>query len=176
MFFAFLSMCIGITSIADERSKGSFRVLFTKPVYRRDVVAGKFIGISVFMFLLIMLTMALFVSLMIVTYAGPESVIDFMLRIFLFAVLLFVNCCFTLGLVMCLGIFLSKSEALIVSLSFISIEWLTIIGSVPASLGDLRLIDPQSCTIMRSACLNVIYLPLLYHLIHGLAALYRILS
>lgn len=140
--FAFLAMSIGITSIADERSKGSFRVLFGKPLYRRDVITGKFVGISLFMFLLIAFTLALFVSLMIALYTGPESIIDLTLRMLMFAILLFVNCSFTLGLVMCLGILLNKSEALVISLAFISFEWLTNIGSLPDSLGNLQLINP----------------------------------
>jgi ABC-2 type transport system permease protein len=140
--FAFLAMCIGITSVADERSKGSLRVLFGKPLYRRDVITGKFVGINLFMFLLIAFTLAIFISLMITLYAGPESIIDLSLRMLMFAVLLFINCSFTLGLVMCLGILLNKSEALVISLAFISFEWLTNIGSLPDSLGNLQLINP----------------------------------
>jgi ABC-2 type transport system permease protein len=89
LLFAFLSMCIGVISIADEKSKGSLRVLLAKPVYRRDVIIGKFIGISTFLFLLIILTVTLFVSLMIAVYSGPESSVEFVLRMASFAILLF---------------------------------------------------------------------------------------
>lgn len=142
MFFAFLTMCVGILSVADERSRGSLGVLFAKPLYRRDVITGKFVGIIVFLFLLIASTLALFVSLMMLVYAGQVSIVDVALRMLLFAVLLFLNCCLTLGLVMCLGIVLSKSEALIVSIAFVAFEWLTNSGSLPGSLGSLNLIDP----------------------------------
>lgn len=141
--FAFLSMCIGILSVADERSKGAFRVLFSKPLYRRDVITGKFIGISVFLFLIIAFTLTLFVSLMMIVSVGQESLADIALRMLSFTVLLFLNCIFTLGLVMCLGIIFRKSEALIISIAFIAFEWLTNSGSLPGELGSLLLINPS---------------------------------
>jgi ABC-2 type transport system permease protein len=138
-FLAFLTMCIGILSVADERWKGSFRVLFTKPLYRRDAITGKFIGISALLFLTIAFTLTLFVSLMMAVYIGQESITDLALRMLSFAFLMFLNCCFTLGLVMCLGILLNKPEAIMVSIAFITFEWLTNTGSLP---GGLQLVDP----------------------------------
>lgn len=142
MLFAFLAMCVGVLSVANERYGGSLGVLFAKPVYRRDVIIGKFVGISMLLFVLITLILALFVSLMMLVYVGRADIVGVVARMLLFAVVLFLNCCFTLGLVMCLGIVLSKPEALIVSMAFVAFEWLTNIGSLPASLGKLNLINP----------------------------------
>lgn len=150
LLFAFLSMCIGIMSVADEKSKGSLRVLLAKPLYRRDVITGKFLGISIFIFILIILTLTLFISLMIIVYSGPEYPIELVLRAASFAVLLFLNCSFTLGLVMCLSIILKKAEALVVSMSFVSFEWIITFGSLPSWLGDLQAINPGYLYIVNA--------------------------
>lgn len=142
MFFAFLSMCIGIISITDERSKSSLRVLITKPLYRRDVIMGKFFGISIFLLLFIFFTVTLFISLMMTVYEAPDSIIELILRMGSFVFILFFCCSFTLGLVMLFGILLSKAEALILSLAFMSFEWLP---QTPMSFfvySDLQIIDP----------------------------------
>jgi ABC-2 type transport system permease protein len=43
---------------------------------------------------------------------------------------------------MCLGIIFKKVEALVVSISFVSFEWLITFGSLPGWLGDFQAINP----------------------------------
>jgi ABC-2 type transport system permease protein len=145
VFFAFLAMSIGIVSVTDDRSGGSLRVLFTKPIYRRDVILGKFIGVGSFLLFLIVIAYTLYASLMIAVSGCPESIVDLVLRLGSFVILLFLNSCITLGLVMALGIFLSEAGALIASLAFISYEWLRLDGTVTSMgwlIGDASIIDP----------------------------------
>lgn len=143
LLFAFLMMCVGILSVADERQSGSFRVLLTKPLYRKDVITGKFIGISTFLFLIIVLAFTLFASSMMAVYVGQVSVIYLVLCMVSLTFLMFLNCCFTLGIVMCLGLLFSKSEAIIISIAFIAFEWLANVGTLPYGLGSFQLIDPR---------------------------------
>lgn len=143
MLFAFMSMCIGIISIADERSRGSLRILTTKPLYRRDIITGKFLGISLFMLLLMLLGYMLFVLPLMVFYGGPISFSDFLLRLVSVIILTFLNSSFTLGLVMLFGIVLGRAEALVVSLVFIALEWVVELPSMFTYLGKpLQIIDP----------------------------------
>lgn len=143
MLCAFLSMCIGIISIADERSRGSLRVLMTKPLYRRDIITGKFLGISLFTLLLVFLCYILFVLPLIIFYGGPVSFSDFLLRLVSIIILTFLNSSFTLGLVMLIGIVLGKAEALVVSLAYIALEWVIELPSLSTYLGKpLEIIDP----------------------------------
>ena len=67
------ALVLGLLSVAGDR-KRVLGVLLTKPVLKRDVVAGKFIGLSAFMLLLITVTYLL-VSLLI-TLALPGPVVD----------------------------------------------------------------------------------------------------
>jgi ABC-2 type transport system permease protein len=145
IFFSFLSMCLAVISISDERN-GSLRVLVSKPLYRRDVIIGKFLGLSTVLFLLMVLTVCLFVSLTMTVFSGPSSFSELILRAGSFIVLLFLNCCFTAGLVMFLGIFLNKAETLVVSVVFVTQECLSGTGFM-ATLGQLQLIDPESLYI-----------------------------
>jgi ABC-2 type transport system permease protein len=147
-YFSFLAMCVGVISIAEERSRGSLRVLFTKPLYRRDVIAGKFLGISMFLLLIIALTITLFVSIEMIFYGGPSSLFDLFFRIGTYVVMSFLNSCFTLGLVMLFGILMDMGEALVISVAFIIYEWLAQMGTITTALTlisplkDVALIDP----------------------------------
>lgn len=146
--FAFLAMCIGVISVAEERSRGSLRVLFTKPLYRRDVIAGKFLGISVFFVLIITLTITLFVSLEMIFFGGPGSLSDLIVKLGTYVLMLSLNSCFTLGVVMLFGILLGKREALVLSVAYIIYEWLFQMGTITSALTlipalkDIGLLDP----------------------------------
>ncbi len=142
MIFAFLSMCIGIMTIADERSTGSLRVLTSKPLYRRDIIIGKFLGISVFLLLLMIFVTILFVVPLMVFYETPGSLNDFLLRMSSILLITFLNCGFTLGLVMLFGIMLGKAEAMVLSLVYIALEWLMDEGNIIRYLGNLKIADP----------------------------------
>lgn len=142
MIFAFLSMCIGIITIADERSNGSLRVLTIKPLYRRDIIIGKFLGISVFMLLLMVFVTIIFIVPLMIFYETPGSLTDFLLRMSSITFITFLNCCFTLGLVMLFGILLSKAEAMVLSLVYIALEWLIAEGNALRYLGNWKLADP----------------------------------
>lgn len=149
--FAFLTMCVGITSIADERSNGSLRVLLSKPLYRRHVIVGKFLGISAFLLICIVLMITLFVSLTLVAYGAPASISDLALRMGAFAMLLFLYCSFALCLIFLFGILLGKAEAIIVSIFFVLSEWLMKMPIIPTSLENVLIIIPSNLYVKAVA-------------------------
>ncbi len=57
LILAVFSMCIGVTSMAEEKASGTLNLLFTKPLLRKNVIAGKFIGINLFCLVYIVLTL-----------------------------------------------------------------------------------------------------------------------
>ncbi|MGA9139517.1 MAG: ABC transporter permease subunit [Methanocella sp.] len=124
MLFMFVATCLGVMSTSNDRSRGTLRVLITKPLYRRDIVLGKTLGIGLVLFLLAMLTEAFIVSLLLVFVGSPGSVGELILRAGTFAILLFTGSMFTLTLVMLIGIVLNKAEALVLAGCYISFEWL----------------------------------------------------
>lgn len=140
-FFSFLAMCISVIAIADEQN-GSLKILVSKPLYRRDVIIGKFLGVSTILLLLILLTVSLFAALTMIVFSGPASFTEVVLRAGSFAILLFLNCSFTTGLVMLLGVFLNKTETLVISVVFVTQEYLSRNGFI-ATLGQLQLFDPM---------------------------------
>jgi ABC-2 type transport system permease protein len=142
MLFAFLSMCLGIITIANERSTGSLGILTAKPLYRRDIIIGKFVGLSAFLLLLMVLVTILFVLPLMIFFETPTSFTDFLFRMGSIIIVTFLNCSFTLGIVMLFGIAFSKAEALVLSLAYIATEWLSENGNILYYLGNLKIIDP----------------------------------
>lgn len=145
-FFVLLTLCIGVISIADERSKGTLSVTLTKPLYRRDILIGKLIGISIFLLVLATTTYVLLVSILIIFYGNAGSIVEVMARVFILNILLFVYCCFTLGLVALFSIILTKGAALIASLVYICYEWYNYSGitSIDPLFGVLVSFDPTN--------------------------------
>lgn len=133
-FFVLLTLCLGIISVSDERSRGVLGVMLTKPLYRRDVLLGKLVGIALFLLLLITATLVLFTSLLVVALGNPGSIMELVVRVGFFILLLFIYCCFILCLAALFSTLLSKGAALIISLIYVCYDWY--------SYGTIALSDP----------------------------------
>lgn len=117
------ALILGLLSVAGDR-KRVLGVLLTKPVSKRDVMAGKFLGLNLFLLMLITVTY-LIVSLMIALgFRGPSSMEAFGLRVAALILALFLECCFLAGIGMLIGmVFSSLKEAIIVGVTYLCIEW-----------------------------------------------------
>jgi ABC-type transport system involved in multi-copper enzyme maturation permease subunit len=119
-----LSMFIGILTIAEERFSSSLGVLLAKPVYRRDILAGKFIGLSIFLLILTIAVILLCVSSIMVFYSGPSSTGEAIMRISSYIAVLFLNCTLTLSIALLIGVvFKNIVEVLIFSGIFLCLDW-----------------------------------------------------
>ena len=116
---AFLSMCIGIVSIAGERYGGTLRVLLTKPVYRRDIIVGKFIGINSLMLLIIGFISAICVAASLAAFGMPTGFSEDIIRILSFVIFLSIYCMlFTSIVLLCCLLFKDLYTPLVLCVSF----------------------------------------------------------
>lgn len=142
IMFAFLAMCLGVISISSERYNGALRVLIAKPVYRKDIFIGKYVGILAFLFLLTLVAMTLFISLMFITFGVPESVSDLLVRAFSIVVLMTLNSAVTLAIVMLFSILLHNvMESMVVSASYIFLVWIVSINPIYTLVNDLPILN-----------------------------------
>jgi ABC-2 type transport system permease protein len=141
MVLSFLSLCIGIVALAGERYSGSMRVLLTKPLYRRDIIVGKFIGINFLMLLLAVFVIFICVAFSIAAFGLPSAFPDDILRTVTLTILLFMQCMiFTSIVLFCGVIFKNLYMSLILSVSFFILVWLI---SWPFTWANvLKLFDP----------------------------------
>lgn len=115
---------LGVMSLSGERSRGSLDLLLTKPLYRRDVVLGKFSGICLFM--LIFLTVIMIAnSLFLLSFFGaPSSVGEFLWRITMYTIILLMDLSLVTGITMFIGIFCKDLlVAVSVVVTYLSYEW-----------------------------------------------------
>jgi ABC-type transport system involved in multi-copper enzyme maturation permease subunit len=141
-----LSMFIGVLTIAEERSKGSLYVLLIKPMYRRDVIAGKFLGLSVFLFISVVVVVFLCVSSIMFFYRGPVSLEEMVIRVSSYTVVLFLSCILTLGLSYAISIlFKNFLEALMVAGILLFVNWYL---TLPQSLLSIKFLIPTSLYFM----------------------------
>jgi ABC-2 type transport system permease protein len=119
------ALILGLLCVAEDRRR-TLGVLLTKPVLKRDVVAGKFLGLNAFMLLLIAVTYLLVSALIALAFRGPSSMEEFVLRLAALTLALFLECSFLAGVGMLIGIaFGSLKEAILVGVTYLSIEWLS---------------------------------------------------
>jgi ABC-2 type transport system permease protein len=117
------ALILGLISIAGDR-KRVLGVLLTKPLRKRDVMAGKFIGLSMFLLLLITVTYLLVSVMITLAFRGPASTEDFALRLGALILALFLECSFLAGVGMLIGmVFGNLKEAIVVGVTYLCIEW-----------------------------------------------------
>ncbi len=149
VFLSVISMFVGVISIAEEKKSGSLRVLIAKPLYRRDILAGKFLGLSMLLLYITIFLVMLCVSTLVICYRPPLSVDDFLLRTFTYIIVLFLGCELTLGISMLIGvIFKNLYTILIFAGAFLCLDW---IFMTPAPLAVIT-----SYTIPAKLCLTTI--------------------
>ncbi|OPY30554.1 MAG: ABC-2 family transporter protein [Methanocella sp. PtaU1.Bin125] len=90
----------GLMSVSEERFKHVIDVLIVKPLYRRDVIIGKFIGLSCLAFIISSLVLLLTFVLLTSVFRPPLSMGDFLLRILSLDFGLTMICSLTAGLAM----------------------------------------------------------------------------
>ena len=147
--FVILSVCLGIFSIAEERSGGALRVLISKPIYRRDIILGKFIGLGVFLLVAISFILVIRVSAALILHPMPvESFIEIFARITSLIVSIFLCCAVMLGISMMVGT-VFKNIAIIITFvaSIIYVEWYTPILEI---LYPVNILDPKLLSIYYS--------------------------
>jgi len=99
---------LGATAIPNDRWKNTLSVLLSKPLYRKDYLFGKFLGLSAFM-LLFNVFVFFSISLMILLYyGGPLSITYGLLKIASYLVALTLACMLAIALNMLFGV-LSKN-------------------------------------------------------------------
>jgi ABC-2 type transport system permease protein len=139
LVLSFLVLCLSIITISKERSNGSLRVLMTKPLYRRDIIIGKLLGINTFILLLDLFLFMICISSITISYGGPES-ISVVLKLITFALIVYIFSAFMAGIMLLFGIALKNlSIALVSSLSFLYLVWYL---EVPTSIDSLWAFSP----------------------------------
>lgn len=141
LYITILAIFIGALSIGEERSNRSLSVLLTKPLYKRDVVVGKFLGNGVFLVFFIFFNIITSSLLVMVFFREPFNILDFVIRIFSFILLLCLECMLSLGITMLAGIlFKNIFVALTVAITFYYIDWYSYLTSY---LGSLAVLIPS---------------------------------
>lgn len=119
-----LAAFIGVFTIAEERMSGSMSVLLTKPLYRRDIITGKFAGLSTFIFLATTVIVVLCVSAIMVSYGRPISLGEMALRVFSYIGILTLSCILMLSISFLIGLlFRNIFEVLLFNGVFLYLNW-----------------------------------------------------
>jgi ABC-2 type transport system permease protein len=132
------ALILGLLSVAGDR-KRVLSVLLTKPLRKRDIMAGKFLGLSAFLLVLITATYLMVSLLITVAFRGPSSAEELMLRLAALILALFLECSFLAAVGMLIGmVFSSLKEAIIVGVTYLCIEWF----SNAMFMGVLKYLSP----------------------------------
>jgi ABC-2 type transport system permease protein len=115
---------LGMMAISEDRFKGTFNVLLAKPVYRRDVIVGKFLGLTGFIVLFLTIEMTLNFFVLYYHYGAPVSLTDSSIRIFAYIFILSLYLAVVVGLTILIGTMVKNilaASAIVVT--YLSYEW-----------------------------------------------------
>lgn len=130
---------LGVISIAKERWTRSINVLLIKPIYKMDIVAGKFAGISVFLLIFISLVLAFTTVMLIIFFKEPLSYYELFMRLFAYIIILTGECSLVAALTMLVGSAVNNFiGSIAIVITYIYAEWISPI----TSLGDFSSITP----------------------------------
>ncbi len=128
-----LAAFLGVTSISEERWNHSLNVLLVKPLYRRDVIIGKFMGLGVFILGFVILIMLVNTLTLLLFYGPPISLVEFLWRITAYIAILWMDCSLVLSLMLLVGaLFKDFLLAVSIAITYISYEffWNIVIGYI----------------------------------------------
>ncbi len=115
---------LGMMAISEDRFKGTFNVLLSKPIYRRDFILGKFFGLAGFIALFLTMDMITNFILLLYYYGEPYSYSEAIVRISAYIFVLSLDLVLVMGLTMLIGIVCKNvltAAALVVT--YLSFEW-----------------------------------------------------
>lgn len=137
-----MAVFIGAMSLSSERSKKSIGLLLTKPVYRRDVIAGKFFGLSAFMFLFIVAYVIVDTLLITWYFRPPLDINDYLLRSLSYILLHCCLCSILIALMFLVSIiFKDVLMVALISVVYLFLEWFS---SLLVSFDELKYFSPLS--------------------------------
>lgn len=142
MILTIIAAFFSATSIPYDSWKGSLNLLLAKPLYRRDYIFGKFVGLAAFMLLFIMF-IVLFTGLMVIVYfRGPQSISGYLWRVFAYITVLTLSCWLVIALNMLFGI-VSKNVLFVTAaaITYFFIDW---IWYSYRFFGVLSILTPQT--------------------------------
>jgi ABC-2 type transport system permease protein len=139
-FCTIVAVFLGATSMAENRTHSVLGLLLTKPLYRRDVVAGKFLGLNVLLFAMVAANQIVCSLLLMVYFRPPLAFEDFILRLSTYIVLFF-EASLCMGLMMIVGtVFRELLKVTLLSITFLYIDWYSFL---PNKLGVFNVLSPK---------------------------------
>ncbi len=143
IFFSFLALCMGIMVISGDRSVGALRVLVTKPLHGRDIIAGKMLGMNMLLLVLVTMFVILGAVSLAVAYGMPHDVSGTSVKLIIFWGGLYLFCSLVTGLATLVGVvFRELIGVLAIAISFMVIAWFARLQYVYAAIGKLELLNP----------------------------------
>ncbi len=143
IFFSFLALCMGIMVISGDRSVGSLRVLVTKPLHGRDIIAGKLLGMNMLLLVLVSMFVVLGAASLVVAYGMPHDISGTTAKLIIFWGGLYLLCSLVTGLATLIGVvFRELIGVLAIAISFLVIAWFARLQYVYAAIGKLELLNP----------------------------------
>lgn len=131
----------GATSVSKERWDDSINVVLTKPLYRRDYLIGKLMGVTASLFVFIVFSLLITGIITAYYFRGPLSMSEFAWRIIAYIILLTLSCCLVAAINIFFGV-LTKNMLFVVaaSMTYIFAEWF---WNISVYLPGYELISPM---------------------------------
>ncbi|WP_424358731.1 ABC transporter permease [Methanocella sp. MCL-LM] len=119
-----MAVFLGVMAISDDRSKGLFSILAGKPLYRRDILIGKFAGLSLFLLTFLTVLTLFNASVLTCFYGSPVYTGDFVVRTISYIIILALTLMIDLGAAMLIGVlFKHFLVAVSVAVTYLSFQW-----------------------------------------------------
>ena len=103
VYCSVVAVFIGVVSIAEERRNHALNIILCKPLYRRDMITGKLLGLNAYMLTIIVYSLLLAAMALSIFYKMPANPLDFILKIGIYALIALVYTSLSLTIALLIG-------------------------------------------------------------------------
>ncbi len=136
-----MSAFLGVLSMAQDRWSHSINLLLAKPLYRRDIVLGKFIGLIVYIFIFVTIALAFSTLMFVLFFRAPLSYIELSYRLVSYIFILSLECSLIVALTMLVGtVFRNVIGSVSVAVIYVYADWFRYVVNY---MGDYSIVMPR---------------------------------
>ena len=141
-FAPLIGLAVGFDAVTKEQKSGSLNVLLTHPVYRDNIILGKFGGSMLTLFLVLFVSAAVSVGTLLVLFGGAVSTME-LIRIALYFLFTFLYTLVFLGIGIILSIIVKDAAD---SLAYGIVIWLSFSVVFTVMIVAILLLSGQTLT------------------------------
>ncbi len=103
-YIGFIAVFTGVMSLAEERKNHSINIILSKPLFRKDLIAGKLLGLNCYLLTVIAFSILFTGLALVLFYFRPTDSLDYVAKIAIYVLIAFVYASLNIAIALLISI------------------------------------------------------------------------